>query len=495
MKNLLLLAFSLIFSICLMSQTDVLPPVLDKPANAGTNQMPDVQLDWFAVNGIGNITYEVNLDITDAFSNPTIFNTANSAQKASDLLFGQQYFWRVRATDDNGTSDWSLTRSFTVFSIVILDDPADGDTALMPDVTLEWKNKKGAIFISGLTYYDLQLSLTSDFANPFNDSVAFGTYPANAEIYKKQTSGLLFGATYYWRVRARHSLDFTEWSEPWSFTTISGVHLISPANDTINVNPDVELKWEEISGVVKFIYQVCTDPNFTFPCITNFTESNSVIVPSLLYGETYHWRVRGVHLMDTTDWSESRSFQVINTVILESPANGASGIDPLPTLKWKYIRGADEYQVLWYNQDHSILDTALVDTSFFLMFKPLDIGEDYFWKVRAINNVDTTEWSPIWQFHTGQQGIGNISLQDDMFNLFPNPSNGLLNIEMNAAIQSNVQVTILDFVGRNIYEQNHLFDKGLSTMKIDLSGMSNGLYFIRFRSGETVYTEKLVIDK
>jgi hypothetical protein len=495
MKNLLLLAFSLIFSISLISQTDVLPPVLDKPANAGANQMPDVQLDWFAVSGIGTITYEVYLDTTDTFPNPVIFSTTNSAQKANELLFGQEYFWKVRATDDNGTGDWSLTRSFTVFSIIVLDDPSSGDTAVMPDVTLEWKNKKGATFISGLTYYDYELSLTNDFANSYIDSVAFGTYPANAEIYKIQTSGLLFDTTYYWRVRARHSLDVTEWSDPWSFSTISGVHLVSPSNDTINQNPDVELKWDAISGVVKFIYQVCTDPNFTFPCITNFTESNSVIVPSLLFGATYHWRVQGIHLQDTTEWSQARSFQVINTVLLESPANGVAGIDPLPTLKWKYIRGTDEYEILWNNQDLTILDTAYVDTSFFLMFKPLDMGDDYFWKVRAINNVDTTEWSPTWQFHTGPQGIVDFSLSGDMISLYPNPSNGILNIEMNSEKPSNVQITILDFIGRIVYEQKHSFDKGFETLKVDLSGMSNGLYFIRFSSGEAVYTKKLVIDK
>ncbi len=61
MKNLLLTAIFAIISLSLISQTDIFPPVLDKPANAATNQMPDVQLDWYAVNGIGLISYELQI--------------------------------------------------------------------------------------------------------------------------------------------------------------------------------------------------------------------------------------------------------------------------------------------------------------------------------------------------------------------------------------------------------------------------------------------------
>ena len=497
MKNLLLTAIFAIISLSLISQTDVLPPVLDKPANAAANQMPDVQLDWYAVNGIGTISYELQLDTNDLFQTPVIYNTSSTAQKAENLMFGDQYFWRVRATDNSGTSDWSLTRSLTIFSIVALHKPVNADTAKqMPDVTLDWSNKKGANFITGITYYDLEVSLTNDFIDPYLvDSIAFGTFPSNAQYYEKQTSNLLFDTTYYWRVRARHNLDVSNWSDVWSFTTKTGVTLATPANGAVNQNPDAVLTWEAMSGVIKFVYQVCTDPNFTFPCITNFTESNSVTVPSLIFGVTYHWRVKAAHLLDTTDWSAERNFQVINTVLLTSPENGASGISNLPTLSWNPIIGADQYEVRWNNENNSIMDTAFTTTASFLMFKPLVLGEDYFWMVRAINNVDTTNWSETWQFHTGPQGVGDISLRKDIIKLFPNPSNGLLSVELNAEKQTNIQITILDFVGKVVFDENYYFGQSQEIRNINLYDLSNGLYFIRFRSGDEVYTEKLVIDK
>ncbi len=499
MKNLLLATVLTIISTFAFSQTDVLAPALDKPANAGTNQMPDVQLDWFAVNGVGQVSYKVEIDTTDQFTNPASYTTIYSAQKAENLLFGEEYFWRVMAMDNTGQSDWSETRSFTVFISVNLYKPTvgpPGNENIMPDVTIQWKNQKGPTYISGITYYDLEVSLTSDFTDPFLvDSVAFGTFGPTAQYYEIKASNLLFDTAYFWRVRARHSLDVSDWSEVWSFTTVSGVTLTTPANNAINQNPDVVLSWEAMSGVIKFVYQVCTDPNFTFPCITNFTESNTATVPSLLFGKTYHWRVRALHLADTTEWSNERNFQVINTVLLTSPANGAAGINTLPLLSWNNITGADQYELRWNNANNSISDTAFTTVPSFLMFKPLEMGEDYYWKVRAINNVDTTNWSEVWQFHTGPQAVGDIALQKNNFRIFPNPSNGELSIEYNSSQTTSVQVTILDFVGKIVYDNIFSFQQGLDKKSVDLHQLNDGLYFIRFKSGEKVYTEKLIISK
>jgi hypothetical protein len=86
-------------------------------------------------------------------------------------------------------------------------------------------------------------------------------------------------------------------------------------------------------------------------------------------------------------------------------------------------------------------------------------------------------------------------LRKDIINLFPNPSNGMLSVELNAEKQTNIQITILDFVGKVVFDENYSFGQGQEIRNINLYDLNNGLYFIRFRSGDTIYTEKLVIDK
>ena len=71
----------------------------------------------------------------------------------------------------------------------------------------------------------------------------------------------------------------------------------------------------------------------------------------------------------------------------------------------------------------------------------------------------------------------------------------MLSVELNTEKQTNIQITILDFVGKVVFDKNYSFGQGMETKNINLYDLNNGLYFIRFRSGDEVYTEKLVIDK
>lgn len=498
MKNLLFTTLFAALSVGLFSQPDILPPVLTKPADAATNQMPDAELDWYAVNGLGTITYEVQIDTSDQFLNPVIMTSATTAANAQNLIFGDQYFWRVRATDNTGTSDWSAVFNFTVFDVVALNKPTNNATGQMPDVVISWSNRKGAIYISGITYYEVQASFLEDFSTlAFIDSIASGTYPADTNFVILRTSNLLFDTTYYWRVRAKHNFGTCEWSEPWSFSTASGVTPLTPANGAVNQDPTIILTWEPMTGINDFIYQICSDPEFTFPCITGLVNDDytSITIPELLFGNTYYWRLSAAHDDDTTDWTVARSFQVINSVLLHLPANGSSGLSILPALDWLPVNGVDGFELRVYDENFTYSDTAFLDTNFYNVFKPLELGKDYFWKVRTYSNGDTTNWSETWQFHTGQQGIGDIALNNENINLFPNPSNGRLTVELNSLNATEVQVTILDFVGKMVYDKYFTFQQGMDSKEINLVELNEGLYFIRFKTGESVYTEKLIISK
>ena len=231
MKNLLFIVLFTFFSIGLIAQTDILPPELKAPDSAAIDRMADVELDWYAVSGIGLVTYTLHIDTNSQFQNPVIINTPTSAYKTENLIFGEVYFWRVQASDDTGLSNWSDIYSFTVMNDITLNSPSNGSIGAVPDVRLVWSNRKGATVITGFTYYEVQLSLDSNFTTiDFADSVAFGTFPEDTTFYYTNAEYLLFDTTYYWRVRAKHEIDVCDWSEVWLFNTTDGVILGSPAN-------------------------------------------------------------------------------------------------------------------------------------------------------------------------------------------------------------------------------------------------------------------------
>ena len=493
MKNLLFVVLFTFLSIGLIAQSDVLPPELKAPDSAAINQMADVELDWYAVNGVGIVTYTVHIDTNSQFQNPDVVTTPTSAYETANLTFGETYFWRVKAEDDTGESGWSSTNSFTVMNDIALNAPSDGGTLIAPDVLLVWSNRKGPKVITGLTWYEIQLSLDTNFTTiDYTDSIAFGTFPADTNFYALNAEYLLFDSNYFWRVRGKHETDACEWSEVWSFTTVSDVSLVSPANEATDQDVTTELEWEEISGVTSYIYQVCVDPDFTAPCLSGFTSANIYMLPPLSFGGLYYWRIRATHLIDSTNWSEVRSFEIINTVNLVSPAEGdTAGLEPL--LKWNYINGSEQYEVKYWSEDFTTMETETTDTSFFQIYKILDVGTHYSWKVRSYWDSDTTEWSETRTFLSkATQGYGDLFLDKENIAIYPNPNDGLLTIEVASAGQKLIQVSVIDLLGKTVLE-NSL--KGLTKKTINLDHLNNGLYLIRLQSGGKIYTEKLVIDK
>ncbi|OYT16009.1 MAG: hypothetical protein B7C24_10010, partial [Bacteroidetes bacterium 4572_77] len=96
----------------------VMVPTPNAPENEMIDVMPNAILDWSAVSGIGEISYHVQL-ATDVDFTELIIDEDNitiSAYYNDYLLFGQEYFWRVKSSDDLNTSDWSVVFSFTTFS-------------------------------------------------------------------------------------------------------------------------------------------------------------------------------------------------------------------------------------------------------------------------------------------------------------------------------------------------------------------------------------------
>jgi len=144
MKNIYTAVIGLFLALSLnvAAQSRVYAPDLRSPDNGDTGVTPDVLLDWDAVTGgTTDITYELQLDVTNDFANAVTFPTTDlTALQMSELLFGTTYYWHVRAYDGNEVSDWSETWSFSVTSSIILSSSVKGPsytpTIKLPELIL-----------------------------------------------------------------------------------------------------------------------------------------------------------------------------------------------------------------------------------------------------------------------------------------------------------------------------------------------------------------------
>ncbi|KPL13870.1 MAG: hypothetical protein AMS26_12785 [Bacteroides sp. SM23_62] len=198
-------------------------PVLLSPEDGATDVSINPVLSWEPSSDAE--TYRLEVDVNSSFSSP-VFEEGGidtTAKQVFGLTENTTYYWRVNATNEIGTSEWSNVRQFTtkltpVITIPTLLSPSDSATNVALNPTLSWSSSTSGTF-------HLQVDTDTDFSPPWRKyhSLSSNTY---------ELSGLNFNMTYYWRVNVTSDGDSSDWSDVWSFTTMG-----YPAQ--VNVNTSI----------------------------------------------------------------------------------------------------------------------------------------------------------------------------------------------------------------------------------------------------------------
>lgn len=80
------------------------------------------------------------------------------------------------------------------------------------------------------------------------------------------------------------------------------------------------------------------------------------------------------------------------------------------------------------------------------------------------------------------------------FNLFPNPANNQLNIQISYYTGKDVSYELYNYSGSLITKKNMGTVSGNHTEQLDISNLDNGLYLVRLYLGNTYLTKKFVKD-
>jgi hypothetical protein len=75
--------------------------------------------------------------------------------------------------------------------------------------------------------------------------------------------------------------------------------------------------------------------------------------------------------------------------------------------------------------------------------------------------------------------------------IFPNPARDVLNIQVELQTPTEVLVKIYDLTGKMVYSEQYSGTEAYSQNAIDISGLKNGMYFVRMQAGNNVTTTKL----
>ncbi len=262
---------------------------------------------------------------------------------------------------------------------------------------LLWSKVKDAIS------HDLEVATDKTFKN-----FVYRRYSLKNNFH--ELKNLFIATNYYWRVRSINAFGVSNWSEVYSFRTVSPPEKpfqLIPENEAKNVDINSALRWNKVVNAGSYSIQISESESFDSILINKSGLIDTFYQPSELKNFTrYYWRVSAENLYGESGWSTVQSFETVGTSPaipnLQSPDNGDLNIPLTVLLNWGESRFAKNYSVQIAEDslfNKKIIDSTVISSNS-LQLTCLKNTQKYFWRVKAVNDYGMSEWSGTYSFVT-----------------------------------------------------------------------------------------------
>lgn len=93
-----------------------------------------------------------------------------------------------------------------------------------------------------------------------------------------------------------------------------------------------------------------------------------------------------------------------------------------------------------------------------------------------------------------QTGLDNFLIDKDEFNIYPNPTNGLVQLDFIANASGITDIIVLDLIGRVQNKEQRMLTVGQNKINLDISALSKGVYIVQLNNGQNKITRKVVLN-
>lgn len=85
-----------------------------------------------------------------------------------------------------------------------------------------------------------------------------------------------------------------------------------------------------------------------------------------------------------------------------------------------------------------------------------------------------------------------IETNEDVFVAYPNPTDGLLNVDIDKVLEEGAQLMLYDASGKSVWQKDILFENGKANEQLDLSNLAVGVYYLIFQTENSKQVKKVV---
>lgn len=490
-------------------------PALVNPIDAAADLETSLTLTWnSAISATG---YQCQVSIDPSFNTNIVVNDSaltDTSNIISGLGNSTTYYWRVRAYNTGGFSEYSAVNSFTT-KMKVPDLPSIlapvSDAANRP-----WNDTLICSKATGAAQYHWQVAEDINFTIMAEEDTTVKT---------SIVVSLESGKKYYWRVEAINPGGSSGYAGPDSFTVmrapLTSPAIISPANNSTFQRADtLTFVWSAATEATGYEIQVSENEDFSTHFSNDSTTGTSHVITGLKNLQKYYWRVRGFNAGGYGPFASSASFTTIISVpdvpVTVTPTFRAINVPLKPVFEWKNSARAEKYQIqiatasnVYASGDSAgaflaanvVFDTTLTDTTLELSFE-LAPSTKYFWHVRGIDTAGAGEYSnnPLYTFTTttatGVKELNGIPEEFALYSNYPNPFNPSTTIKYSLPKSERVSLKVFNMLGQEVATLvNMQQDAGYYTVNFNAGMLSSGVYFYVLKTNSFDSTHKMLLLK
>jgi|GEM_PF-672490 len=448
------------------------PPAAPADVRATVLAATGVELTWTHEPG-GVQAYRVERATGDSGSFAQIATLPADTRSftATDLAPNTTYFFRLAAVGEGGSSPYSEAVSVTTPSVVTGETPAAPDALSATAVSATQIEVAWAYRAGSATGFEVFRSTGPD-----------GAFGKIAEVTAGVTSyrdeGLTAATPYVYKVLARNAVGSSAFSNEAGATTWPLPPAAPGGVEAVVAVNRIQLGWTDRSdNETGFLVEVSEGDSLHFaqaalPGANATLYQHEQAVP----GRTYYFRVYAVNAGGRS--AGSAVVWATLPAVPNAPAQLlAAGTSPTEVyLSWT-DRATDETgfvleRSVGDNAHYRVLAQLPADATSY-QDTELTANTQYFYRLRAVNGEGSSGYSNEASATTAPYGSLAAATT-----VYPNPSRGLFNFELNTADPGEVRISVLNQMG--IVLQTASFQKGSEklTASVDLQTVPGGMYYL-----------------